>query len=160
MVLSLHFSFHFLYYCAHTAPYRTPVSFSLDFFHLLNYWNKNKNLTPWAEQTDLGTPSRSKASRRGLSLFYLNPIIGHSLQMLHLAWCLAVSAAATLCNTGSQTMDCGSNLIQSKNRAASISGLLFACERGWIQTRIEGKKTHQVSWQLSTQLLALSSFPL
>lgn len=61
--------------------------------------------------------------------FYLNPIIGHSLQMLHLAWCLAVSAAATLCKTGSQTIDCGSSLIQSRKRAASISGLLFAYVR-------------------------------
>ncbi|TNN46370.1 hypothetical protein EYF80_043430 [Liparis tanakae] len=41
--------------------------------------------------------------------------------MLHLAWCLAVSAAATRCRTGSHTMDCGSRRIQSRNMAASSS---------------------------------------
>ena len=36
---------------------------------------------------------------------YLNPTIGHCLHMLHLAWCLAVSAAANRCMTGSHTSD-------------------------------------------------------
>lgn len=61
---------------------------------------------------------------------YLNPMMGHSLQMLHLAWCLAVSAAATRCRTGSHTMDWGSSRIQSRKSAASISGLLLACVDG------------------------------
>lgn len=56
----------------------------------------------------------------------LNPMMGHSLQMLHLAWCLAVSAAATRCRTGNHTMDWGSRRIQSRNMAASSSGLLLA----------------------------------
>lgn len=56
-------------------------------------------------------------------------MMGHSLQMLHLAWCLAVSAAATRCRTGSHTIDWGSKRIQSRNMAASSSGLLLA----WIQ---------------------------
>lgn len=57
---------------------------------------------------------------------HLNPMMGHSLQMLHLAWCLAVSAAATRCRTGNHTMDWGSKRIQSRNMAASSSGLLLA----------------------------------
>lgn len=56
---------------------------------------------------------------------YLKPTMGHSLQMLHLAWCLAVSAAATLCRTGSQTIDWGSRRIQSTNCLGSSSTLLF-----------------------------------
>lgn len=56
----------------------------------------------------------------------LKPMIGHSLQMLHLAWCLAVSAAATRWRTGSHTMDWGSRRIQSRNMVASSSGLLLA----------------------------------
>ena len=55
---------------------------------------------------------------------YLKPTIGHSLQMLHLAWCFAVSAAATLCRTGSQTIDWGSRRIQSTNCLGSSSTLL------------------------------------
>ena len=58
---------------------------------------------------------------------YLNPTMGHSLQMLHLAWCLAVSAAATLWRTGSHTMDWGSSLIQSTNCLGSSSTLLVTC---------------------------------
>lgn len=46
--------------------------------------------------------------------------------MLHLAWCLAVSAAETRWSTGSQTIDWGSKRIQSKKTDASSSGLLFA----------------------------------
>lgn len=57
---------------------------------------------------------------------YLKPIIGHSLQMLHLAWCFAVSAAATRWRTGSQTIDWGSKRIQSRKTEASSSGLLLA----------------------------------
>lgn len=45
--------------------------------------------------------------------------------MLHLAWCLAVSAADNLCNTGSQTMLCGSCCSQLKKCTASISFLSF-----------------------------------
>lgn len=56
---------------------------------------------------------------------YLKPTIGHSLQMLHLAWCFAVSAAATRCRTGSHTIDCGSKRIQSINCFTVISGLLW-----------------------------------
>lgn len=52
-------------------------------------------------------------------------MIGYSLHMLHLAWCLAVSAADSLCNTGSQTMLCGSCCSQLKKCTASISFLSF-----------------------------------
>lgn len=65
---------------------------------------------------------------------YLKPTIGHSLQMLHLAWCFAVSEAATRCRTGSHTIDCGSKRIQSINCFTVISGLLWFCR--------EEKKTH------------------
>lgn len=54
-------------------------------------------------------------------LFYLKPTMGHSLQMLHLAWCLAVSAEATLWSTGNHTMDCGSKCIQSTNCCSSMT---------------------------------------
>lgn len=56
---------------------------------------------------------------------HLNPMIGYSLHMLHLAWCLAVSAADNLCNTGSQTILCGSCCSQLKKCTASISFLSF-----------------------------------
>lgn len=56
---------------------------------------------------------------------HLNPMIGYSLHMLHLAWCLAVSAADSLCNTGSQTILCGSCCSQLKKCTASISFLSF-----------------------------------
>lgn len=46
--------------------------------------------------------------------------------MLHLAWCFAVSAAATRWRTGSQTIDWGSKRIQSRKTEASSSGLLLA----------------------------------
>ena len=75
-----------------------------------NYTNGTEKEPP--DTTDNGSP-------------YLNPTIGHSLQMLHLAWCFAVSAAATRCRTGSQTMDCGSRRIQSINSFTLISGLLL-----------------------------------
>lgn len=57
--------------------------------------------------------------------FHLNPMIGYSLHILHLAWCLAVSAADNLCNTGSQTILCGSCCSQLKKCTASISFLSF-----------------------------------
>lgn len=50
---------------------------------------------------------------------YLKPTMGHSLQMLHLALCLAVSAAASLWSTGSHTMDWGSRCIHSTNCSSS-----------------------------------------
>lgn len=56
---------------------------------------------------------------------YLNPMIGYSLHILHLAWCLAVSAADNLCSTGNQTMLCGSCCSQLKKCTASISFLSF-----------------------------------
>lgn len=56
---------------------------------------------------------------------HLNPMIGYSLHMLHLAWCFAVSAADNLCNTGSQTILCGSCCSQLKKCTASISFLSF-----------------------------------
>lgn len=62
---------------------------------------------------------------RILELSYLNPTIGYSLHILHLAWCLAVSAADSLCSTGSQTMLCGSCWSQLKKCTASISFLSF-----------------------------------
>lgn len=62
---------------------------------------------------------------------HLKPTIGHSLQMLHLAWCFAVSAAATLCRTGSQTMDWGSRRIQSTNCLGSSSTLLVTWVQKW-----------------------------
>lgn len=74
-------------------------------------------------------------------VFYLKPTIGHSLQMLHLAWCLAVSAAATLCRTGSQTIDWGSRRIQSTNCLGSSSTLL-------------------VTWALKRQCQQLGAFQL
>lgn len=52
-------------------------------------------------------------------------MIGYSLHMLHLAWCLAVSAADNLCSTGSQTILCGSCCSQLKKCIASISFLSF-----------------------------------
>jgi len=54
---------------------------------------------------------------------HLNPMMGYSLHMLHLAWCLAVSAADNLCSTGSQTMLCGSCCSQLRKCTASISFL-------------------------------------
>lgn len=101
----------------------------------------------------LDPPSSSTHGRKGVNL-YLNPIIGHSLQMLHFAWCLAVSAAATLCKTGSHTIDCGSSLIQSRKRAASISGLLLACNTGGKKTGAEHK------WCVYYQLINSSSHSL
>lgn len=70
---------------------------------------------------------------------HLNPTIGHSLQMLHLAWCFAVSAAATRCRTGNHTMDWGSKCIQSINSFTLISGLLlfWGRDREW-RTALEG----------------------
>lgn len=65
------------------------------------------------------------SSKQILELSYLNPMIGYSLHILHLAWCLAVSAADSLCNTGSQTMLCGSCCSQLKKCTASISFLSF-----------------------------------
>lgn len=41
-------------------------------------------------------------------------MMGDSLQTLHLAWCIADSAAVIRCITGSQTIDCGSSFIQSR----------------------------------------------
>lgn len=64
-----------------------------------------------------------------LTVSHLNPTIGHSLQMLHFAWCFAVSAAATRCRTGNHTMDCGSKCIQSINSFTLISGLLLFWRR-------------------------------
>lgn len=55
---------------------------------------------------------------------YLSPMIGDVLQTEHLAWWREFSAAATRCITGIQTIDCGSNFIQSTNSAAVISGWL------------------------------------
>lgn len=52
-------------------------------------------------------------------------MIGYSLHILHLAWCLAVSAAESLCSTGNQTMLCGSCCSQLKKCTASISFLSF-----------------------------------
>jgi hypothetical protein len=60
---------------------------------------------------------------------YRKPTIGYSLQMEHFASCLAVSAAASLCNTGSQTIDCGSSLSQSRKLLKSIETVLFAFSR-------------------------------
>lgn len=74
-----------------------------------------------------GVITKSEVQRRDST--DLKPMMGHSLQMLHLAWCLAVSAAATRCRTGSHTIDWGSRRIQSRNMAASSSGLLLA----WTQ---------------------------
>lgn len=56
---------------------------------------------------------------------HLNPMIGYSLQILHLAWCFAVSAADSLCSTGSHTILCGSCCSQLKKCTASISFLSF-----------------------------------
>jgi hypothetical protein len=58
---------------------------------------------------------------------YLNPTMGNSLQILHLAWCFAVSAAASLCNTGSHTKDWGSNLNHSIKWETCSSGRPLAC---------------------------------
>lgn len=112
---------------------KMPITYKM---RLLNCLESGKALDP---------PSKSTHGWKGESL-YLNPIMGHSLQMLHLAWCLAVSAAATLCRTGSQTMDCGSSLIQSRKRAASISGLLLACNaRGkWQGLSTTDLSTHHL----------------
>lgn len=65
------------------------------------------------------------SNKQILKLSYLNPMIGYSLHILHLAWCLAVSAADNLCSTGSQTMLCGSCCNQLKKCTASISFLSF-----------------------------------
>lgn len=104
-------------------------------------FSKNKMPIKWSwwfawNQAEL-LIHQAKAHAAEIESLYLNPIMGHSLQMLHLAWCLAVSAAATLCRTGSHTMDCGSSLIQSRKRAASISGLLLACNTRGKMTRAE-----------------------
>ena len=56
----------------------------------------------------------------------LNPTIGYSLQIEHLVSCLAVSAAANRCNTGSHTIDCGSNLSHSRKLVKFISSVDFA----------------------------------
>lgn len=53
---------------------------------------------------------------------YLNPTMGYSLQILHFAWCLAVSAAARRCSTGSHTRDCGSSFSHSRKWLTWISG--------------------------------------
>lgn len=76
------------------------------------------------------------------SAFYLKPTMGHSLQMLHLAWCLAVSAAATLCRTGSQTIDWGSKRIQSTNCLGSSSTLLFT----WAQKSLSIMLSYRVNF--------------
>uniref|UniRef100_A0A6B0UTF3 Putative secreted protein n=1 Tax=Ixodes ricinus TaxID=34613 RepID=A0A6B0UTF3_IXORI len=47
--------------------------------------------------------------------------MGYCLQPLHLAWCLAVSAAARRCSTGSQTRLWGSCRSQLRKWAAWIS---------------------------------------
>ena len=52
---------------------------------------------------------------------YLKPTIGYSLHIEHLASCLAVSAAASRCITGSQTIDCGSSLTHSKKLSKVMS---------------------------------------
>lgn len=44
----------------------------------------------------------------------LKPLMGHCLQMEHLAWCWAFSAWTTRCSTGSHTTDWGSRLIHSR----------------------------------------------
>lgn len=72
---------------------------------------------------------------------YLKPTIGHSLQMLHLAWCFAVSEAATRCRTGSHTIDCGSKRIQSINCFTVISGLLWFCREEKKTPHPNKKKT-------------------
>ena len=57
---------------------------------------------------------------------YRKPTIGYSLQIEHFASCLAVSAAAKRCNTGNQTIDCGSSLSQSKKFFKVIVSVFFA----------------------------------
>lgn len=106
-----------------------------NYFFSLNNMHKTKRVICLGTSGALN-PLSSSADGQAINL-YLNPIIGHSLQMLHFAWCLAVSAAATLCRTGSHTMDWGSSRIQSRNRAASISGLLLACNTGGRKTGAE-----------------------
>lgn len=83
----------------------------------------------------------------------LKPMMGHSLQMLHLAWCLAVSAAATRCRTGSHTIDWGSRRIQSRNMAASSSGLLLACTETDKKTLMVCKK-----WKIFTQTFTMAPY--
>ncbi len=53
--------------------------------------------------------------------------MGYSLQIEHLASCLAVSAAANLCKTGNQTMDWGSIFTHSKKlfKLISVGDLAF-----------------------------------
>lgn len=57
---------------------------------------------------------------------YRRPMMGKVLQILHLAWCLAFSAAARRCMTGTQTNDCGSIRNQSRKCLTSISVSLLA----------------------------------
>lgn len=102
-----------------------PASLSLPLWRGTN--EQQTSMGGGRQKTESGKRERRSGDFVGAQ--YLNPMIGHSLQMLHLAWCLAVSAAATLCKTGSHTMDWGSRRIQSRKRAASISGLLLAWER-------------------------------
>lgn len=102
-----------------------PASLSLPLWRETN--EQQTSMGGGRQKTESGKRERRSGDFVGAQ--YLNPMIGHSLQMLHLAWCLAVSAAATLCKTGSHTMDWGSRRIQSRKRAASISGLLLAWER-------------------------------
>lgn len=120
------------------------VPITINFFQEHNAY-KMKLLICLESGRALDPPSKSTDGWKGESM-YLNPIMGHSLQMLHLAWCLAVSAAATLCRTGSHTMDCGSSLIQSRKRAASISGLLLACNtrEKWQGLSTPDLSTHQL----------------
>lgn len=113
---------------------------------------ERNELRATGRRDERSSPEKVRTRREGChggGSRYLNPMIGHSLQMLHLAWCLAVSAAATRCRTGSHTMDWGSSLIQSRKRAASISGLLLACvDRrqggGWGLQRARRERTEGI----------------
>jgi hypothetical protein len=68
---------------------------------------------------------------------YLNPTIGYSLQMLHFAWCFAVSAAESLWRTGSHTILCGSCCSQFRKWIACRIYIPYGkvhlfCEPGYV----------------------------
>lgn len=67
-----------------------------------------------------------KENLKKVKTTHLKPIMGYSLQIEHLASWRAVSAAAKRCNTGSQTIDCGSSLSQSKKFLKVIVSVFLA----------------------------------
>ena len=72
-----------------------------------------------------------------LMRMYLRPMMGMVLQILHLAWCRAFSAAASRCMTGTQTRDWGSWRNQSRNWVTVISPLPPAYKQpSWLNVEI------------------------